>query len=227
VTNLYLIRHGEAVANVTHVVGGMQGDTGLTPLGVAQAERLRDRLAHTGEIVADVLVASSLPRARQTAEILAPALALAVSLDDDLQEIRPGEADGLPMGEAMVRYAVPDFEREPERPLSPGGECFQDLALRVGRALDRIARAHAGRTIVIVTHGGVIDCAFIHFFGLAPTHPPAQLSTNHTSITHWQHRPRWNDTPAWHLIAYNDSIHLRDLDRTVRIPWAELGPRNG
>ena len=99
--------------------------------------------------------------------------------------------------------------------------------MRAGRALDRIAQVHAGRTIVVVTHGGFIDCAFIHFFGLAPSHPPAQLSTIHTSITHWQHRPRWNDTPAWHLVTFNDSIHLRDLQGTVRIPWANLGRGTG
>ncbi len=121
VTNLYLIRHGEALVNVNHIVGGMRGDTGLTQLGVLQAERLRDRLAATREIPADVLIASTYRRAQQTAEIVAPALGLPVTLDDEVQELRPGEADGMPVGEAMVRYAI-DFEREPYRPASPGGE---------------------------------------------------------------------------------------------------------
>ncbi len=94
-TNLYLIRHGEAVVNVKPIVGDMRGDTGLTPLGVTQAERLRDRLAATGEISADVLIASTMPRARQTAEIIAPALGLPILWDDDVQEMRSGEADGM------------------------------------------------------------------------------------------------------------------------------------
>lgn len=224
-TNLYLIRHGEAVANVARVVGGMQGDTGLTPHGVLQAERLRDRLAATGELPADVLLASSLPRARQTAELIAPALKLSVTLDDELQEIRPGEADGLPLGEAMVRYSAPDFAREPHRPVSPGGECFRDLVVRAGRALDRIVYEHAGRTVVVVTHGGFIDSAFIHFFGLAQALPPTQLATTHASITHWQHRRRWNDTPGWHLVCFNDAAHLRDIDTPMRIPWHGLARR--
>ncbi|KYF85784.1 MULTISPECIES: histidine phosphatase family protein [unclassified Sorangium] len=221
-TNLYLIRHGEALVNVNHIVGGMRGDTGLTSLGILQAERLRDRLAATRELAADVLIASSFRRAQQTAEIVAPALGLPVTLDDDVQELRPGEADGMPVGEAMVRYAI-DFEREPYRPASPGGESWAQFMLRVSVALDRITREHEGRTIAIVTHGGFIDVAFLHFFKMnALAFPVAHFATRHTSLTHWQRRRRWGRAEAWHLIYYNDSAHLRDVERTVRIPWAEL-----
>ena len=80
-TNLYLIRHGEAHSNVNPVIGGMKGDQGLTPLGRAQAQRLRDRLMRSGEIKADVLIASDLPRAAQTAETIAPALRLPITWD--------------------------------------------------------------------------------------------------------------------------------------------------
>ncbi len=57
-TNLYLIRHGEAHVNVNPggPIGGMKGDAGLTDLGRKQAERLRDRLAASGEIQADVFI---------------------------------------------------------------------------------------------------------------------------------------------------------------------------
>src|SRR5262249_22253167 len=77
-TNLYLIRHADYTFGLED---GKYRDLGLTPLGVKQAELLRDRLATTGEIKADVLIASTMPRARQTAEILAPALGLPVVLD--------------------------------------------------------------------------------------------------------------------------------------------------
>ncbi|MFT3767516.1 MAG: histidine phosphatase family protein [Minicystis sp.] len=221
-TNLVLIRHGEAEANVRHIVGGMRGDTGLTPRGVLQAERLRDRLAATGEITAHVLLASTLPRARQTAEIIAPALDLEVTLDDELHELRPGEADGLPLAEAIARFGLPDFEREPERPLGPGAESWHGFMGRVAAAIDRIVRAHEGNTIVAVTHGGFVDGAFAHFLRLGAGFPPAQFSTRHASITHWQKRPRWNQAEGWHLVTFNDAAHLRDIDRSERIPWAAL-----
>ncbi len=89
-TKLCLIRHGQAVVNVKPIIGGMRGDTGLTALGIEQVERLRDRLIATRELKADVVLSSSMPRARQTAEILAPAFGLPIIFDDDLHELRPG-----------------------------------------------------------------------------------------------------------------------------------------
>jgi len=225
-TNLVLIRHGEAEANVQRIVGGPRGDTGLTPRGARQAERLRDRLAATAEIAAHVLLASSLPRARETAEIIAPALGLPLTLDDDLQELRAGEADGLPLDEAIARYGLPDFATDPRRPASPGGESWGGFMDRVATALERVARDHAGRTVVIVTHGGFVDGAFVHFLGLgADSFPPVQFATRHTSITHWQQRPRWDGVIGWRLVTFNDAAHLRDIDAPERIPWASLRRR--
>src|SRR5215475_7989222 len=123
-TRLYLIRHGQAYSNVKpyEVVAGMRGDKGLTPLGRTQAERLRDRLMATGEITADVLISSTLPRARQTAEIIAPALGLDIQFDDEVQEMRPGESDGLPIPEARKRFGFPDLRKEPYTQVAPSGE---------------------------------------------------------------------------------------------------------
>jgi probable phosphoglycerate mutase len=212
VTNLVLIRHGEAEANVRRIVGGRRGDTGLTARGVVQAERLRDRLAATSEIAADVLLASPLPRARQTAEIVAPALGLSVTLDECLEELRPGDADGLPLADAIARYGMPDFEREPERPFCPGAESWSGFMRRVAGALERVVQAHAGRTIVAITHGGVVDGAFAHFLRLdVSRYLPAQFATRHASLTHWQRRARFDRTEAWHLVTFNDAAHLRDI----------------
>jgi probable phosphoglycerate mutase len=242
-THLHLIRHGEAEINVRRVVGGKRGDTGLTARGVVQAERLRDRLAGAGEIRADVLVASPLPRARQTAEILAPALGLPVVLDDALQEIDPGDADGLSFEEAIARFGIPDVTQDPDRPLCPGGESFRGFMRRVAGALDRLASAHEGLTIVAVTHGGFIDGSFFHFLQLAAaSFPGSQFAPRHTSLTHWQRRARPGSTTmggperspqppsvgGWRLVGFNDALHLRDVDRAERIPWEALrAPKPG
>lgn len=123
-TNLYLIRHGEAVVNVKPIVGGMRGDTGLTEHGVQQAERLRDRLRDTQEIKADILIASTLPRARQTAEIIAPALGLSLTFDEEVQEMRVGEADGMSNKDAWENTAPHDLTAIPSvssRPVAKAG----------------------------------------------------------------------------------------------------------
>src|ERR1035438_5818597 len=75
-TRVVLVRHGEAVCNVSGVCGGPIGCEGLTDRGRGQVEALRDRLAETGELArVDALYASVLPRAIETAELLSPALA--------------------------------------------------------------------------------------------------------------------------------------------------------
>ncbi len=221
-----MIRHGEAVSNVdrTAPTAGMRGDAGLTPLGVTQAERLRDRLLATCEIDADVLIASTLPRARQTAEIIASALGRPIEWDDEVQELNVGEADGVPWCE--VEQQIPDFRAQPFSPLAPGGECWPRFVLRVATALDRITRTHMDKTIVIVCHGGVIDASFIAFLGLSTLSiPPIEFHTRNTSITHWRAHPREGAMPLWQLMSYNDDMHVRDIGAEERICWPKASTR--
>src|SRR6266481_7497115 len=139
-THLYLIRHAEAIAAVQDIIG----DTDLTPLGITQAERLRDRLAATGEIAADVLIASTFLRARQTAEIIAPALGLPIVWDDEVQELRDGAADGMPIDAYKAKFDEVNFRETPFRHAAPNSESWGVFALRAAMALDRITRQHEG-----------------------------------------------------------------------------------
>ena len=221
-THLYLIRHAEAVA----AVQGIIGDTGLTPLGITQAEHLRDRLAATGEIAADVLIASTFLRAKQTAEIIAPALGLPIVWDDEVQELRPGEADGMRIKEVWEKFGEVDFEQNPFQQVAPGGENWGQFMLRVGTALNRIIRQYDGKTIVVVCHGGVIDGSFLYFFKMGALHvPPLRFYTHNTSITHWQKEAFYERPPHWRLIKYNDDMHLRDIGSQTRIPWEAIYAR--
>ncbi|HZC04607.1 MAG TPA: histidine phosphatase family protein [Ktedonobacterales bacterium] len=227
-TNLYLIRHGEAVCNVDRTIAGMRSDTGLSELGVLQAERLRARLAATGEIAADALIASTLPRARQTAEIIAPALDLPIIPDDDAQELRPGEADGLNIKDFLDRYGpFSDARDDPFLPLSPGGESWGAFMARVGDFLYRVARDYAGKTVVIVCHGGVIDASLLIGLGIGASAPsPGQFHTRNASITHWE-RERINNLDTWRLNRYNDNLHTRDIGAAHAITWTPLHAREG
>ena len=222
-TNLYLIRHGEAVCNVDGTLAGIRSDVGLTERGVLQAERLRDRLAATREIIADTLIASTLPRARQTAEIIAPALDLPIILDDDAQELRPGEADGLSIEDFLERYGpFSDVREDPYLPLSPGGESWGSFLARAGSFLHRVIREHAGETVVVVCHGGIIDASLLIGLGVGATAPTrGQFHTRNASITHWE-RERIIGVDTWRLNRYNDNIHTRDIDSAEQIIWAPL-----
>ncbi|GAB4206905.1 MAG: histidine phosphatase family protein [Roseiflexaceae bacterium] len=213
ITNIYLIRHGEAFSNVDGVIGGMKADRGLTERGFAQARALAERLA-TGEIAADVLYASTLPRARQTAELVAGALKLPVEWDDDLHELRPGESDGLHISEARSRFqGFARFLDDLYTPIAPGAESWGSFQARVSAALERLTRRHTGQNVVVVAHGGVIEVSFLHFLGLGPeARTRAAFHGRNTAITHWRHQEsggRWE----WRLIAHNDHYHLRALEQ--------------
>lgn len=225
-THIYLIRHGEAFANAENILAGMQTDVGLTPKGVAQAERLRDRLAATSEIVADALIASTLPRAMQTAQIIAPALGLEIIPDDEVQEMRIGEADGLRVKEYLERYGpFKDSREDPYSPLAPGGESWGSFVTRVGAELHRIADAYEGKTVVVVCHGGVVDASLLLGLGMATVAPAiGQFHTHNTSITEWERGllSQRAHIKRWRLIRYNDDLHTRDLTGGERIKWARL-----
>ncbi|MDP9374559.1 MAG: histidine phosphatase family protein [Chloroflexota bacterium] len=209
-TNLYLIRHGESVPNVEPIIGGMRGDAGLTARGREQAALLEARLRAEG-LRADRLYASTLPRARETAEYVARALGLPAVPDDELHELRPGEADGLTVDEWRARYGGfdgPMAEIDPFRPFAPGGESWATFLSRAGAALARLVARHPGETIVAVCHGGVLEASFYLACGLGPTGNPVFFAPLNTSITHWRHRPA-GGRGAWTLVTFNDAAHLR------------------
>jgi 2,3-bisphosphoglycerate-dependent phosphoglycerate mutase len=206
VTRLVLIRHGESQVTVDQIVGGHAGCTGLSPLGRKQAEALRDRLQRTGELAgASALYASVLPRAVETAEVIAPALGeLAVVQECGVCEIHPGEADGLTWNEFRTRYG--EHERADDEPWAPGSETRASFTARAGEALADLARRHEGETVVVACHGGVVIASFAVLGGL-PLRLPFDLFVENTSLTEWVAA----GDGRWRLDRYNDAAHLADL----------------
>ena len=195
---------------VNQVVGGAKSCTGLSPLGFRQADALRDRWEAGYEPSVDVLWSSDMPRARQTAESINQHLGLELNIDVDLEERRPGDADGLTWSEFGEKYG--DFDRnDPYAPLSPDGESGVDFFYRVSRPLNRIVRENQGKTVMIVCHGGVVDVALRTLLGLKHHNAGFHLWTLNTSITEFVNR---NLTPPleWQLVRYNDASHIRPLE---------------
>lgn len=208
-TRLAVIRHGEAACNAEGYIGGHRSCRGLTALGVAQATALGRRLAATGELdEAAGLFTSVLPRAVQTGAIVAEALGRDVTdARCSLCERHPGEADGLTWEEYEARYATVSFPGVGDDvPFSPGGESWSQFVGRAGGALFDLARRHAGRLVVVVAHGGIVDASLIRFLGLAAHGAGIRFHAENASITEWLHTGA-----CWQLRRYNDAAHL-DLD---------------
>jgi broad specificity phosphatase PhoE len=207
--HLILVRHGEAHAGFEGVIAGRTGCAGLTDRGRKQAEALRDHFAESGRIRADVLLASVLPRAVETADIIAPGLGLEVHGHEcDFCEVHTGEADGLAWTEYAARYGSFDMESEPDRLFAPAGESWNSFHERVRGALERVADDHAGQTVVLVCHAGVITAAMRVLLGLPLVGTGAQLRPTNTGLTEWEHDPSLG---RWSLHSFNETSHLLGL----------------
>jgi broad specificity phosphatase PhoE len=206
---LILVRHGDAHAGFHGVVGGQTGCAGLTPHGRAQAEALRDHLAASGRVRADVLLASVLPRAIETASIIAPGLGLEISGQEcDLCELHTGEADGLTWTEYAARYESFDMQAEPDRVFAPAGESWNSFHERVQRTLERVARDFEGQTVVAVCHAGVIMASMRVLLGIPHLGTSARLRPTNTGLTEWEHDAALD---GWTLHSFNEASHLLGL----------------
>ena len=158
---LYFARHGETVANVEHRFQGRTKDTPLTELGVAQAHLLAGILEREASNVPRLkFVASPLPRARKTMEIVLAALGLPVAnytTDDRLMEIDLGAWDGLTHAEARALDPVAYERREGDKwnvRVPGGGENYADVAARAESFVrdlraDSFAIAHGAFTRIL------------------------------------------------------------------------------
>lgn len=206
-TRLVLVRHGESNVTVRRVIGGYRTCDGLSPLGRQQAERLRDRLASTGELVPDVLISSNFQRAIETAEAISEAFdGMAVRVDAGFGEHDPGpEIDGMTFAAYVDRFGSPDWH-DPHYVVFPGGETIAQFHLRVGAAVADAVREHAGKTVVVACHGGVVDATFRQLLRTAST-GAFELHTLNTSITEFTAVT----SGGWRLGRYNDAAHLQGL----------------
>lgn len=200
-TDLYLIRHGDYLED-DHA--GKYQDLGLSAEGIRQTEQLRDRLMRTKEIAADVLIASSLRRAQESAALLAPIWGTLVTVDQDFEEWRC-EDGSLTPEEFNARWQQVPVSERPFFRWVAGYETWLEFSVRIQQALNRIAQEHAGKTVVMLTHGGVIQAAFEYFFGYGlATQSRVTIQVQNASITHWfksEHQSRWV------LERFNDYHH--------------------
>ncbi|MFD5481896.1 bifunctional RNase H/acid phosphatase [Streptomyces hawaiiensis] len=148
-----LLRHGETPLTPQKRFSGSGGtDPSLSATGREQAERAAALLARRGTIQA--VVSSPLARTRETAGIVAARLGLDVAVDDGLRETDFGAWEGLTFAEVRERH--PDdlnaWLASPDAEPTGGGESFVATATRLAATRDKLVAAHAGRTVLLVTH---------------------------------------------------------------------------
>ena len=153
-TTLYLVRHGETEHNRRNIIQGGGVDSELNAAGRAQAEALAQRLR---SVSFDALYASTLRRARQTADILArPHEPLSRTHLHDLSEMDWGVFEGEPPSEerdALMKALKSKWRDGAYDRAVEGGESIRDVQERAQRAVRHILTREVGRTVLVVTHG--------------------------------------------------------------------------
>jgi alpha-ribazole phosphatase/probable phosphoglycerate mutase len=159
-TRLLLIRHAEPDEDARGRCYGRL-DVGLSPRGLASAERLA---ANLGNAALDAVYASPRLRAVQTAA----ALGGTITIDDRLRELDFGRLEGRTYDE-IAREQPELFRRWMETPTQvrfPDGESYADLRERVASAVEDVVDAGCEQTVALVSHGGVIRAALAVALGL-------------------------------------------------------------
>jgi probable phosphoglycerate mutase len=208
-TTLYLVRHGQTEYNRKGIVQGRCIDSVLNATGRQQAAALARRFAN---VALDAVYASTLRRARQTAEVVAerhPILGRgAVRCDADLEEMSWGCLEGEPTTDAVLdifddvksAWRAGRFERKVE-----GGESALDVQTRALRAVRRILQAQAGGAVLVVAHGRFLRVLIVSLldaeYGLKNMH---RVAHDNTCVNHLA----WDAEGACAARLLNCTAHL-------------------
>jgi broad specificity phosphatase PhoE len=202
-TDLLLIRHAHTLSNggSTALLSG-RTDIPLSAQGWHEVSLLSRGVRGTH---VDVIYSSPLRRARDTASAFAPEAPVPVQLCPELQEIDCGVLDGLPLTEVKRRFPrhwAANLRQDDDRFRWPGGETYREFRARSLSAIRRLARAHRGQTIAIVTHAGVISQIIGTIEGLSPA-AWEQFRPGNTGIS----RLAWH-CGSGYVLAFDDRTHL-------------------
>jgi ribonuclease H / adenosylcobalamin/alpha-ribazole phosphatase len=199
-TATLLLRHGQTPMSVQKRYAG-RSDIPLTDVGLQQAAAAAKRLTSAG---IDVIVASPLLRARQTAGEVAATTGAPVVTDDGFRETDFGAWEGLTFAEVRERWPaeVSAWLADPAVP-PPDGESFVEVSERVAGALQRLLADRAGQTVLIVSHVTPIKMLVT----TALLAPPAALYRMHLDVAALCEIDWYADGPAV-LRSFNDTGHL-------------------
>ena len=151
---IFAARHGQTQWNVDNNICGTT-DVPLTEEGWAQARALAEKAVELGP---DLIICSTMLRARQTASAVAERLNIPVIADERLVEQNYGIYEGMdrktPGFLANKRHFAVRY---------PGGESMMDVAHRIYGLLEDIKRDHEGKSVMLVCHGGVLRLVRSYF----------------------------------------------------------------
>ncbi len=178
VTFVYLVRHGMTEWNAAARLAGRLPGISLNAQGRRDAAALAARLAG---VPLRRIVTSPLERAAETAALIARTTGVPVERDDAFTERAFPRWEGMLSSEIRARFPE-DVRANAAGEVVPGVEPVAAMAARMTEGLLRLAGAHPGETVLIVSHADPLRALVAHIVGApAPalrtiTIDPAALS---------------------------------------------------
>jgi len=178
-TVVHLLRHGE-VYNPDKILYGRLPGFRLSDAGVAMAEKAA---AWFTDKDVTLLVSSPLERARQTAEPIAAALSLPVTIDERLIEAA-NAFEGLKVGVGDGALRMPKHWWKLRNPFRPSwGEPYVEIAARMLAAVEAARDTARGHEAVLVSHQLPIWTLRLHLEGRRYVHDPRRRQCGLASVT--------------------------------------------
>ncbi|MBV8060048.1 MAG: histidine phosphatase family protein, partial [Alphaproteobacteria bacterium] len=153
----YLIRHGETEWNAQK---RMQGQIRDVPLNAAGLEQARQAAQALKQVRFDLIIASPLDRAAVTAQIIGTTTGIGIHYNERLIERGLGAAEGKTLDEIGLETTGNPLANDKlardwiyTTHLPPGAESIDALKQRALNAFHDLIQTHAGKTILIVSHG--------------------------------------------------------------------------
>lgn len=159
-TNLYIIRHGESVANVEGRYQGQTYDTDLSQLGIKQSQAVAEELSLEN---IEQIICSPLKRTLQTAQIIGKHLDLSIQTDARIIEINHGGWEGLKKTEIARKFPEPYrlWQTVPASVQMPNGENSGQVLERALLFINSIE--NSDKNIALITHDLVIRVLIMHW----------------------------------------------------------------
>ncbi len=156
-TTVLLVRHGLTDTTGTVLPGRAPG-LHLSERGHAQAGEVAERLKELSPKPAALYV-SPLERTKETAAPIAAALHLRAKFDRGLLECDFGSWTGKRLSTLRRRAEWRSVQHAPSTFRFPEGESFGEMQQRIWSTLEKLARHHRNRTIIVVSHADTIKAA--------------------------------------------------------------------
>lgn len=210
-TQIYLIRHCEALGNVKRVFQGTS-DFDISEMGAKQLEYLSKRFRYTD---IDKVYSSPLIRTVKTAEAVAEPKGLSVIPEIGLIELDGGILEGKPFRESFdtIEGLADTWDNHPEDFAPSGGEPMREAYVRIWETVLKLAKENKDKTIAAATHGGVIRCLLCRLI--------------YNDIKHLKDVP-WSENTSVSLIEFDDNLNptLKFFNNYSHVPEKYIPKRS-